>query len=604
MTEIVFKRLSTLFFFSRRVRISILTICLLLISSYVNAEQQRVRIGILAFDGPAYTIERWQPTIDYLNSTLPDFHFVIVPADIPTLNNLVKDGLVAFTLTNGIQFLHYKYQHRAVKTLNLKPVHGDSHYAIGSAVISRVDEPEPASWKAIKQRKIVSVSPDAFGGFRVMLREFINEGVNAADLSALSFIGYPQQELLNKVSSGEADFAIAPTCLLERKIRDGTIPKNTLKVVRQRKDQAFNCDTSSRLYPNWTLAKMSHVPAEYANEIAKRLLLIPASSKIAITGQYGGWTVPIDDTSIYQLLDDINVDISPFSIDKLWLKYRGWVLVIIGIFFLFIVYHLRVNYLVHLRSSQLRDEVIQHKLTAERLDNETQQLFKAQRILLTGELTSGIAHELSQPLMAIATFAAGCRSRLAQQTLSPEQLDNALEKIEQQTQSAKALILRMRAFMQKHDSDKRTINIETILDSSLLVFKHELIRHKIELDLQVKPCQVHVDPVMIQQVLVNVIRNSIDAIVIADNPTGRIKISMSEDELLFIHIEDNGVGISQEQIDNIFMPFNTTKESGIGLGMVICKRIMESHNGNITVHPQSQGVKITLTLPPSKSKES
>ena len=575
----------------------------LLVSFPSLAEKQIVRIGILAFNGPAYTIERWQPTIDHLNTTLTDFHFVIVPSDIPTLNNLVKDGLVSFTLTNGIQFLHYKYQFRSVKTLNLKPFHGDSRHAIGSAVISRSKEPEPSSWKQIRNRKIVSVSPEAFGGFRVMLREFIEEGVNSTDLSGLTFIGYPQKAILSKVLSGEADFAIAPTCLLERKILDGTIPPDALKVIRTKKTHPFPCDTSSRLYPNWTLARMNHVPAEYANQIAQSLLSIPADSSIATSGRYGGWTVPIDDTSIYQLLDDINVDISPFSIEKLWQKYRGWVLVSLGILFLFIVYHLRVNYLVHLRSSQLQEEIKQHKLTAEQLDSETKQLFKAQRILLTGELTSGISHELSQPLMAIATFSAGCRSRLSKQNISPEQLDNVLIKIEQQTQSAKELISRMRGFMQEHNVEKMPIDFRTILESSLLVFKYELVKHKIDMQVTTCPQVVFADPVMIQQVVVNIIRNSIDAIVMAQNTAGEIRITMSIENNLHVTIEDNGIGISQQQADKVFMPFNTSKVSGIGLGMVICKRIVESHDGTIAIASLTKGARVSFTLPLTKAKE-
>lgn len=584
-----------------KARLLILLISTLLsFSSY--AEQKLVRIGVLAFNGAAYTLKRWQPTIDYLNYALPDYHFVIVPADIPTLDNLVESNLIDFTLTNGIQFLIYKYNHQAVKMLNLNPFHGEARHAIGSAIIARHSEPDITSLNQLKSRSIVSVSENAFGGFRVMLREFRLNGIQKNDLTQLRFVGYPQQQLLEKVLNGDADFAIAPTCLLERKIRDGSIQPRTLKVVYQQQPESpFACHTSSQLYPNWTLARMEHVPADYANHIARILLTIPANSPIALTGLYGGWSVPIDDSAIYQLMDDIGVRIHPSYITQFWKHYRGWMLSALGALLLFIAYHLRVNYLVHVRSTQLRNEIEQHKQTSIRLDNETTQLFKAQRILLSGEMAAGIAHELNQPLMAISSYTAGCKNRVKRQTISQEQLIDTLGKIEQQTLTASEIIQRMRNFMKVHSNEKERVAINQLLESTLLIFKHTLERNNIQVSLDTESFSAYIDTILIQQVIANLLQNSIDALkeqAIKSNFDKSISIRLyQEKDQCVIEISDNGCGINEEQLKQLFMPFQSSKEAGLGLGMVISKRIMEAHNGSIQAYQLAQGSRFVLTLP-------
>ncbi len=576
-----------------------LLIATILLSSPSYAEQKLVRIGVLAFNGAAYTLKRWQPTIDYLNLALPGYHFVIVPADIPTLNKLVDSGLIDFTLTNGIQFLIYKYKHQAVKMLNLNPLHGDAKHAIGSAVIARINEPELKSLKALTRRSIVSVSENAFGGFRVMLGEFLQHGVTKEDLHRLTFVGYPQQKILTKVLNGEVDFAIAPTCLLERKILDGTIPPHTLKVMfRKQPTSDFACHTSSQLYPNWTLARLNHVPADYANHIARILLTILPNSPIAVTGLYGGWSVPIDDSAIYQLMDSIGVNIQPSYIEKLWEKYRGWALSAIGLVMLLVVYHLRVNYLVHVRSAQLRDEIDQHKQTSLLLENETNQLFKAQRILLTGEMAAGIAHELNQPLMAIGTYTAGCKNRLKKQALEPKQLENTLEKIEQQTKNASDIIQRLRNFMKVQHDERCAVEIGPLISNTLLIFQHTFKHHNIKVKLHSETVSAQIDTVLIQQVLANLIQNSIDALREVHRENKQISLSVYESKVsCVIEIEDNGCGISDEQLEQLFMPFQSSKEAGLGLGMVICKRIIEAHEGEIQALQLEQGSRFRITLP-------
>ncbi|WP_156136341.1 sensor histidine kinase [Photobacterium gaetbulicola] len=349
---------------------------------------------------------------------------------------------------------------------------------------------------------------------------------------------------------------------------------------------------------------MKHVPADYANHIARILLTIPPASEIAVSGLYGGWSVPIDDSAIYQLMDDIGVSIQPPYLSRIWVRYRGWVLISVGLVLLFIGYHFRVNYLVHVRSAQLRNEVDQHEQTAKQLEKETNQLYKAQRILLSGELASGVAHELNQPLMAIGTYASGGRKRLTRSELGREQLIQMLEKIEQQTLNASQIIQRMRDFMKVHNNETEFVSIKTLLSNTLLIFQHTFKHQNIQLKSDIDDVSIELDPVLIQQVFANLIQNSIDAL--KDTPVDERAISIHthyNDALLTVVFTDNGCGISDKQLKQLFMPFQSSKEAGLGLGMVICKRIIEAHNGSIEAIQQTCGTRFVITFPRDINKE-
>ncbi|MEH6534455.1 MAG: PhnD/SsuA/transferrin family substrate-binding protein [Photobacterium frigidiphilum] len=565
-----------------------------------------IKIGILAFNGADLTIQRWQPTINYLNTVFPQHHFDIIPADIKTLDHLVANNLVDFTITNGVKYLRYKHNYQAVKILNLRPPHGSASNAIGSVVITRNSEPDITHWHQLQNRKVVSVSPNAFGGFLIMKREFMAQNIDPdRDLNKLTFVGFPQQQILHMVANGDADFAIAPTCILENEINAGRIAPNVLKAVKPIKNDLLPCQTSSRLYPYWTFARMNHVSPDTANTIARVLLQIPADSPVAVASRYGGWTVPVDDSEIYNLLTDIGVITDPRSLQRLWKRYQGWIFIAVGLILLFITYHLRVNYLVHVRSTQLRiandklkNEMTLHKKTTDNLTHQQQQLYKAQRILLSGELTAGMAHELNQPLMTITTFAAGCRSRLKQDQPNLEEIDIVLEKMQGQSQMAKQIIDRMRSFMKKHEGCKQKTSVQSLLDDSLILFHDDLTRFHIKSRVNTEAMNIIVDTVLFQQVLVNLIRNSIDSILMTDRRTRKLEISAYQsDQSNIICIEDNGVGLTSQQLNELFMPFKSTKPQGIGLGMVICKRIINQHSGVIWAERLSEGLKITIELP-------
>ncbi|VFS45919.1 PhnD/SsuA/transferrin family substrate-binding protein [Budvicia aquatica] len=160
----------------------------------VYQQRPAIRIGVLSFDDINKDIYRWQPTIDYLNQRFPQYQFTLVIGDIKSIDQLVSSETIDFAITNGVKFLMYQNQHEAVRMLNLKPLHADPQFAIGSTVIARSDIPDIANWNEIRDKNIIATTPQAFGGFQIIKREWLKSGIDPVrDFPYLRFVGLPQE---------------------------------------------------------------------------------------------------------------------------------------------------------------------------------------------------------------------------------------------------------------------------------------------------------------------------------------------------------------------------------------------------------------------------
>ena len=234
-----------------------------------------------------------------------------------------------------------------------------------------------------------------------------------------------------------------------------------------------------------------------------------------------------------------------------------------------------------------------------RLENR---LLHADRLVTLGELTAGIAHEINQPLTAIAAYADAGRSISGRgEDDTYRELVTIFERIGGQSRRAAEVVRRLRKMVRGGTVQKARHDINQIIMNVLLLFEHELNNLDIEIDFEpIQPaCELYVDDVQIQQVLVNLVKNSLDALVDADSENGRVRIQLQRagSELL-IAVSDNGPGIDSEKRKRLFDAFFTTKQQGVGLGLSICKSIATAHGGSLHYSsPREGGSRFTLSLP-------
>mgnify|MGYP001817695404 FL=1 len=231
-----------------------------------------------------------------------------------------------------------------------------------------------------------------------------------------------------------------------------------------------------------------------------------------------------------------------------------------------------------------------------------EQLLHADRLVILGELTAGIAHEINQPLTAIAAYAdAGKKMVSRGPGASGTEINTICERISEQSRRAASVVQRLRKLVRSGSVSKARHNINQIISNTLLLFEFEIKKTNIELlffpDESLD--ELYVDEIHIQQIMVNLVKNSIDAISESEISSGRIEIRVSSDSRqVRITVTDNGPGIPEKYQDRLFESFFTTKPKGVGLGLSICKTIAAAHGGNLKYEQRERGgSRFALSLP-------
>lgn len=225
-----------------------------------------------------------------------------------------------------------------------------------------------------------------------------------------------------------------------------------------------------------------------------------------------------------------------------------------------------------------------------RLQELQSDLMHMSRLTAMGEMASALAHELNQPLSAAANYLSGARRLIGQtEAVDPRALD-ALDKANAQTLRAGEVIRRLRDFLARGDSDRRLESLSKIVREACALALVGAKEHgvRVRYDMGDDADMVVVDRVPIQQVVINLVRNAMDAMEHA--PRRELAVSTSkEDNTLVVAVADTGPGVSEEAAVKLFQPFMTTKPNGMGVGLSISRTIVEAHGGRIWVESNPGG---------------
>lgn len=240
----------------------------------------------------------------------------------------------------------------------------------------------------------------------------------------------------------------------------------------------------------------------------------------------------------------------------------------------------------------------------ETLDShKTQQekLLFTSRMMSVGEMAATLAHELNQPLAAIVNYLNGSL-RLVDQAGGPLQVERALQAARTQAEHASAVIARVREFVRAREPRRDAQDLPLIVDTVLELLRLEAERLQLRVELALAPQlpQVYADRVMVEQVLLNLVKNAIEAMreVPAAQRGLRIEARVSLDGDVEVRVCDRGPGLSQAESEQLFSPFYTTKSDGLGIGLAICRSIIEYHEGRLFFEARDGGGSVFgFTLP-------
>lgn len=244
-------------------------------------------------------------------------------------------------------------------------------------------------------------------------------------------------------------------------------------------------------------------------------------------------------------------------------------------------------------NEKLQKEMDERKKMEERARQQQAELTHVSRLSLLGEMSSGLAHELNQPLAAISNYSQGCIRRLQSGKGETDSLVMAMERITSEANRASDIITRLRKFVRKEELQRTCISINTVVEDVLGLIDFELHNHSIQVNKHFPEDlpEICIDIIQIQQVLVNLIWNAIEAML--ENEENKriltIETGAGENDHVQIVVSDTGYGIDEETAEKLFNPFFTTKDHGVGIGLSISRTIVEDHGGKIWARPRDGG---------------
>jgi two-component system, LuxR family, sensor kinase FixL len=213
------------------------------------------------------------------------------------------------------------------------------------------------------------------------------------------------------------------------------------------------------------------------------------------------------------------------------------------------------------------------------------------RMATLGEMAAGIAHELNQPLSAIATYARACERFLSADEPDLEETHTSVHEIANEALRAGDIIRRLRQLMSSHPDEQSATDLNGLIEDLAVLARADARVHKTEISLDLAPQlpRVNGEPSQLQQMILSLVRNAIEAL--AEVPPGERRIEIRTARHLDSHVElsvcDNGPGVAPDMVDRLFTPFVTTKAQGTGLGLSISQTIVRAHGGTIGYRPLS-----------------
>ncbi|MEH0168044.1 sensor histidine kinase [Paucibacter sp. JuS9] len=245
-------------------------------------------------------------------------------------------------------------------------------------------------------------------------------------------------------------------------------------------------------------------------------------------------------------------------------------------------------------------DITQRKRLEERERRQVETLAHNARLTMLGEVASTLAHELNQPLTAIASYNAGVLNSLQRQGGADPVVLNALQRLGQQAAQAGRVVQRIREFLTRREPQRERCQLGVVISDAVALLSKELSRAKIEMSLRLDPAlpAVVADAVLIEQVLINLVRNAADALLTHPEPRHIEVTSRLAGSFVRIDVMDNGPGLQGLGAEALCAPFYSTKSEGMGMGLAICRSIIEAHQGLLDAgEAPGGGARFSFSLP-------
>lgn len=636
---------------------ALLIVAVLFLMTVYKANAQIYYVGVLAPQGESAAQLRWQPWLDSINSTLTDDTLVLVPLALENWQQQITAKQFALVLGPQVQFtqmdtvgwrwlatlqnsndapelpsfkmadvtqsdfqtaeqyqLYKQLESELTSNKREKALQIDNEPIVMEQIASSLWVARNSSIQTIKdlrQRKLVAVDADAFSGYLLIAHLLQQHGLSQVDYE-VQFVGYPIELTLSTLASGAVDAAIAPLCLMEQMSYQGKINIAQYRLLNPVETDS-SCQSSTKTYPNWTLAATAQAPATLLEQINQQLF-VPIAPNAVSSGSASSpqWLPPESSIDAERILYELNRHPSQQSLALQildWIKsHRWWMSGLVFIIIISMINYVWMSRLAWRRRQQL---IEQNSL----IRDYDQQLQRSERFAVVGEMGGAIAHEINQPLATIQNYAQGLLIRsqnknneltvvreqnisaniaveldkqaLNKQTLEKQQLENALQSIVSETERVAAVITNIRRWAGRYAADEVSVDIATTFEHCITFMgdKATGISFGYASDYQ----RLQLPNLLLDQLVINTLLNA------QQQGAKHIMLRCQSVEhkslkWLALIITDDGGGFDESRLtvnqaaNDQAQPFGhyattSSKKEGLGLGLMICQRLCKSLGG-------------------------
>lgn len=550
----------------------------------VFTDNQEIAIGVLANRGYDQCLAQWGATADYLNEKIPSHHFTIVPLEFSEIYTSVADEKVDFVLVNSSMYMEMEVNYNANRLVTMKNAILDQTVLnFGGVIFTTADNDEINNLEDLKGKKFAAVDKESFGGWQVTWKEMQDQGINPDNyFSQFDFLG-THDKVVMSVLNHEYDAGTVRTDALERMSAEGKIDLNRIKVINQKEEPNFPFLLSTKLYPEWPLAKTAHISDALAHEVALALMQMTEADQAAVDASIKGWTIPQSYRTVEDTLKSLHVspyqDYGKVSLIDIVTQYRWFIILIILAFIAILLFSIKL--------SMMKDAVTGALERSTEMEKRAVEASQAKGLFL-----ANMSHEIRTPMNAII----GLTELMFKTDLTPRQLDYN-KKVSKSARSLLNIINNILDFSKieanKMKLEKITFAFDEILLSIANLLALNAEEKKVELLFDIAtdlPFKLIGDSGKLTQVLTNLMNNALK-FTDQGNIILRVKSEILDDTriTLFFKIQDTGIGMTEEQQNTLFKPFTQADESitrrfgGTGLGLTISKELIELMGGSIGV---------------------
>lgn len=579
------------------------------------------------------TLAQWTPTANYLSEQIAGAVFHIKPLELFETRYAAAAKSIDFLLTNPGNYVEIEELHglRPIATLkNLRQ--GNPYTTFGAVIFTRADRDDINVLADLKGKTFMGVKQSGFGGFQMAWREFVRNGIDPFhDFATLQFSGFPQDAVAYAVRDGLIDAGTFRTDTLERMAKAGKIKLEDFKIINAKKEAAFPFALSTPLYPEWSIAALSHIDSKTAKAVTEALLALSAESVAAKSAASAGWTEPVAYSEVRALLTELEIE--PFKkrpnitfaavLEKYWFTALISAVALI-VLVSFTAYISRMNGTLRRAKSAMEVEVRERQSAENELRRhrdeleeivrmKTEDLQRAHNIALEASsaksrFLANTSHELRTPLNAII----GYSEMVLEESdgIVPESVSKDIEKIRL---SGKHLLELINGILDlsKIEAGKMELclteaRIVDVIESVIEIVTPlaQSKRNTLEVSPISREATMLTDVTKLRQVLTNIVSNACKFA-----PDGRVSIAVQEIEersqtWYIFTVADSGIGMTQSQCEKLFDPFTQAnhqiqeKYGGTGLGLAISRGYCNLMGGTIEVRSEvGTGSCFTVTLP-------